>query len=152
LSLPLSYPALQHVQVGNYVEYRCKAQIAAQTATEAGIVEVDNRPWSRHGYTMCKHLDMFYLFGGTIVKEGKKTNNLYWLSMNTMNWHLQTTQGARPAPRAGHCAVCDPETDRMIVFGGRGQVGPHFHVLLALSFLPCTAYVKGWQPHSRLWR
>jgi Kelch motif len=110
------------VQVGSYVEYRCKAQSAAQVRTADGVVEVDHRPWSRAGHTLCKHNDMFYLFGGTVVRDGRKTADLFWLSMNTMAWHLQATAGARPVPRSGHCAVIDPENERMVVFGGRSQV------------------------------
>jgi hypothetical protein len=110
------------LQAGSYVEFRCKAQIAQMVRTKSGKEDVDNRPWSRYGYTLCKLRDVFYLFGGTVVQDGKKTNSLYWLSMNTMEWHLQLTEGLKPAPRSGHCAVVDPETERMIIFGGRSQV------------------------------
>jgi hypothetical protein len=111
-----------HVQVGAYTEFRCKASPAAQTKTLEGVVEVDCRPWSRHGATLCKHNDVFYLFGGATVRDGKKCNDLYWLSMDTMTWHLQLTEGAKPPARSGHCAVIDPENERMVVFGGRSQV------------------------------
>ena len=104
------------------MEFRCKAQQAAPTKTDAGVVDVDARPWSRHGHTLCKHNDMFYLFGGTVLKDGKKSAELYWLSMNSMEWHLQAVTGARPAARSGHCAVIDPDNERMVVFGGRSQV------------------------------
>lgn len=86
------------------------------------MTDVDHRPWSRYDGTLCKHRDMFYLFGGTVVQDGRKTNSLYCLSLNTMEWRLIDTKGARPPARSGHCAVIDPDTDRMVVFGGRSQV------------------------------
>jgi hypothetical protein len=115
------------------VEFRCKAQIAQIVRTKTGKEEVDNRPWSRYGYTLCKHQDVFYLFGGTVVQDGKKTNNVYRLSMNTMEWHLQLMDGSKPAPRSGHCAVIDPETERMIIFGGRSQACRLNHCCLCIK-------------------
>ena len=105
---------LSLVQVGSYMEFRCKPH---QSSADS-----DHRPWSREGGTLCKHADMFYLFGGTVVRDGQKTNDVFRLSTNAMEWRLQPTQGPKPAARSGHCAIIDPESERMVIFGGRSQV------------------------------
>ena len=85
-------PELCGVQVGTFVEFRCKAQIAESLKTEEGVVEVDHRPWSRYDASLCKHRDTFYLFGGTVVQDGRKSNSVYCLSVNTMEWRLIATK------------------------------------------------------------
>ena len=101
---------------------------AASAADDAsgGLIgdEVDNRPWTRVGATLCKHHDTFYLFGGSVIRDsGRKSMELYVLSTDTMAWRRQVTSGdGRPAARSDHCAVIDPDTERLIIFGGRSQV------------------------------
>lgn len=133
------------VQVGAFLEYRCKAQVIQMHRDGEGDVEVDNRPWSRYGQTMCQHHDKFYIFGGSVVKDGAKTNELFWLTADRMEWHLQPCKGdSIPCARDGHCAIIDSENNRMVVFGGRSQVRfsyccerKHFqNVFAALLTLP----------------
>jgi hypothetical protein len=54
------------------------------------------------------------MFGGIITKDGTKSNELFWLSTDRMEWHNQITTGAKPCPRDGHCAVYD-ELKNMLV-------------------------------------
>lgn len=138
-------PRCFNVQAGSFTEYRCKAfhpvspsnkpasgndtgaAMAAEDASGGGAAdEVDHRPWTRAGATLCKHQDSFYLFGGSVVRDGgRKSMELYVLSTDTMAWRRQATTGdGRPAARSDHCAVIDPETERLIVFGGRSAVRP----------------------------
>jgi hypothetical protein len=94
-----------------------------RAAGDAAGEDVDHHPWTRFGATLSKHGDTFYLFGGRIVKDGKKTGDLFVLSTDAMEWQWQETGGdAKPPARSDHCAVVDPEMDRLIIFGGRSQV------------------------------
>lgn len=44
--------AVSIIQVQNYLEYRCKAEIGQAVKTDHGQVMVDNRCWIRAGHTM----------------------------------------------------------------------------------------------------
>ena len=89
------------------------------------------------------------VFGGTLVKDGVTTNDVYWITMDRMEWHLQPCKGEKPPPRWGvdwaaslssayvdmlrtsiivhhlspirfnHCSVYDEENHRLVIFGGR---------------------------------
>lgn len=90
--------------------------------------DVDHKPWTRTGATLCKHRDTFYLFGGSVVRDsGRKSMELFVLCTDSMSWRRQATTGdGRPVARSDHCAVIDPDTERLIIFGGRSQVSaPH---------------------------
>ena len=119
------------LQVGHFCEFRCKplqpgAKPGAPGAPAAPVIEhgdIDHKPWTRTGATLCKLNDTFYLFGGVITKTGRKTAELYVISTDTMEWKLQEATGdSVPVARSDHCAVIDPETNRLIIFGGRSQV------------------------------
>jgi hypothetical protein len=91
---------------------------------DAGGSEFEmNKPWSRVGASICKQFDTFYLFGGVVTCTGRKSADLFVLCTDTMEWRLQETSGDNsPVARSDHCAVIDPETNRLIIFGGRSQV------------------------------
>eukprot|EP00884_Botryococcus_braunii_P015697 jgi/Botrbrau1/2810/Bobra.0125s0021.1 len=112
-------------QVGSFVEYRCKADPEKQLLSEEGLVSgtLDNRCWLRTGQTMMQAGSFIYLFGGVLQRDGAKTNDVYWLTTDSMEWNSARTSGEKPAPRDGHCAVFDSATRRLIVFGGRQQGG-----------------------------
>lgn len=49
--------------------------------------------------------------------------DLFVLCTDTMAWRRQVTTGdGRPVARSDHCAVIDPDTERLVIFGGRSQV------------------------------
>jgi len=105
--------------VGSYLEYRCKAEPSHVVKTEAGEVTLDNRCWLRHGHSLTQVGSMLVVFGGTTVKDGATTNDVYWMTIDRMEWHLQPTKGERPSPRYNHAAVFDSDNNRLIIFGGR---------------------------------
>ena len=55
---------------------------------------------------------VFILFGGQLAAAGSKTDEVWWLSSDRMEWHLQQTFGEVPGPRAGHCAIFDAAEHR----------------------------------------
>lgn len=130
------------MQAGSFTEYRCKpfqptapsaklgaagdnvAAVLDDTSAGGALDGADHRPWTRTGATLCKHRDTFYLFGGSVVRDGgRKSMDLFVLCTDTMAWRRQVTTGdGRPVARSDHCAVIDPDTQRLIIFGGRSQV------------------------------
>jgi hypothetical protein len=63
--------------------------------------------------------NIVYVFGGQVVKDGSVSNELFWMTSERMEWHLQPTRGDRPVGRYGHVAVYDPDHHQLVVFGGR---------------------------------
>lgn len=136
--------------MGQFSEFRCKPKQAAvsklgpagvppPTADPSGGDAEINKPWSRTGATCCKQNDTFYLFGGVVNSTGRKSAELFVLSTDTMEWRLQDTAGDNmPVARSDHCAVIDPDTNRLIIFGGRSQVSCWAICMLS------QAYVHEW--------
>ncbi len=54
------------------------------------------------------------MFGGMITKDGAKTNELFWLSTDRMEWHNQLTTGTKPCPRDGHTVAYDELKNRLV--------------------------------------
>eukprot|EP00873_Tetraselmis_striata_P022741 jgi/Tetstr1/443005/TSEL_031065.t1 len=107
-------------EVGAYMEYRCKAEVSQIIKLEDGeTIAIDNRCWIRSGHTITQVGNTIYMFGGVITKDGLKTNELFWLSTDRMEWHNQMTTGAKPCARDGHCAVYDELKNMLVIFGGR---------------------------------
>lgn len=63
--------------------------------------------------------NVVYVFGGQLLKDGSVSNELYWMTSERLEWHLQPTRGDRPVGRYGHVAVYDPDHHQLVVFGGR---------------------------------
>jgi hypothetical protein len=63
--------------------------------------------------------NIVYVFGGQVVKDGSVSNELFWMTSERMEWHLQPTRGDRPVGRYGHVAVYDSDHHQLVVFGGR---------------------------------
>jgi hypothetical protein len=74
-------------------------------------------------YSCCCHTlqvnNVIYVFGGQLLKDGSVSNELYWMTSERLEWHLQPTRGDRPVGRYGHVAVYDPDHHQLVVFGGR---------------------------------
>lgn len=85
--------------VGNYLEYRCKVELGQVIKTEAGEVTVDNRCWIRNGHSVTQVGNMLVVFGGTLVKDGSTTNDVFWMTMDRMEWHNQPCKGDKPPAR-----------------------------------------------------
>lgn len=108
--------------MGSYLEYRCKADVSQKLKSEWGVdYQVDNRPFIRTGFTLTQAGKNFYLFGGTITKDGTVTNDLFWTCMDRLDWHNQPTQGEKPPGRYNHCTSYDEAKNKLYVFAGRGS-------------------------------
>ncbi|GLI65995.1 hypothetical protein VaNZ11_009689 [Volvox africanus] len=105
--------------VGSYLEYRCKAEVGQLVKTEMGDITVDNRCWIRTGHTLTQVGSMLIIFGGQLLKDGSTTNDLFWMTMDRMEWHNQPCKGDKPPPRYNHAACYDEENNRLVIFGGR---------------------------------
>ncbi|PNW72944.1 hypothetical protein CHLRE_14g612700v5 [Chlamydomonas reinhardtii] len=105
--------------VGAYLEYRCKAEVGQVVKTDMGETTVDNRCWIRTGHTLTQVGSMLLIFGGQLQKDGSTTNDLFWMTMDRMEWHNQPCKGEKPPPRYNHAACYDEENNRLVVFGGR---------------------------------
>ncbi|GAX80447.1 hypothetical protein CEUSTIGMA_g7886.t1 [Chlamydomonas eustigma] len=106
--------------VGSYLEFRCKAESSQVVKIEGSAdVTVDNRCWLRQGHTFTQVGNMMLIFGGTVVKDGSTTSDVYWITLDRMEWHLQPCKGEKPTPRYNHCAMYDEDNNRLVVFGGR---------------------------------
>lgn len=101
------------MQVGSYMEYRCKADNAQSiTQDDGSTVLVDNRCWVRTGHSICQNGSMLYVFGGLVLKDECKSNDVYWMTTDRMEWHLQAVSGDKPVPRDDHACVFDDTSNR----------------------------------------
>jgi hypothetical protein len=66
--------------------------------------------------------DRVLMFGG--AEFGVSYNDVWEIPLSAPQWIQVTTQGTPPAPRAQHSAIYDPLRDRMVVFGGTGDLFP----------------------------
>jgi len=57
------------------------------------------------------------VFGGDTY-YGPRLNDVYALSLPSLQWSLVSTTGTLPPERRAHSAIYDPVRDRMLVFGG----------------------------------
>lgn len=95
------------------MEYRCKADPAQSATLEDGSQgTIDNRCWLRVGHTICQNASMLYVFGGMLLKDETKSNDVYWMSTDRMEWHLQPVKGDKPVPRDDHAAIFDEASNR----------------------------------------
>lgn len=106
--------------VGSYLEYRCKAEASQVVKLDGGgEVTIDNRPWIRSGHSITQVGNMLVMFGGTTQRDGATTNDLFWMTVDRMEWHNQITKGEKPMARYNHSACFDPDNNRLVIFGGR---------------------------------
>lgn len=94
--------------------------------------------WIRHGYAACQHGSSVYVWGGVVVREGRKTSGLLVLNLDTMEWRSQATRGDRPCPRDGHAMVVDDAGRHLLLFGGRKEAGGRR--LAELHFLDLSSW------------
>eukprot|EP00983_Pelagomonas_calceolata_P060057 1146208-Pelagomonas_calceolata.AAC.7 len=43
--------------------------------------------------------NMLIIFGGQVAKDGTTSNDLFWMTLDRMEWHLHPTKGDKPQPR-----------------------------------------------------
>lgn len=55
---------------------------------------------------------MLFVFGGLTLKDECKSNDVYWMSTDRMEWHLQSVTGDKPVPRDDHAVVFDDTNNR----------------------------------------
>ena len=73
---------------------------------------VDNRCWVRTGHTLTQAGSLLLVFGGTILRDSSRSNEIFWMSTERMEWHLQMTYRDAPAPRDQHAAIFDATSNR----------------------------------------
>jgi len=78
------------------------------------------------------------VFGGGIGRSSPCENDVWVLSdangvAGTPSWAHITAAGSAPAPRLVHTAVYDPNTNRMMIFGGNGCFSGNFNDVWVLS-------------------
>ena len=42
---------------------------------------------------------MLVIFGGQVAKDGSTSNDLFWMTLDRMEWHLHPVRGDKPQPR-----------------------------------------------------
>ena len=100
-------------QAGLFTEYRCRADQNQVVTDEFGKpVVVDSRCWARAGHTLTQAGSMIFVFGGTTLRDSTRVNELFWMTTERMEWHLQMTFGDAPAPRDQHTAIFDSTSNR----------------------------------------
>lgn len=95
------------------MEYRCKAdQNQVSTDEQGKQVVLDNRCWVRTGHSLTQSASLILVFGGTAIRDGARSNEVFWMTTERMEWHLQMTFGDSPVPRDLHAAVFDATSNR----------------------------------------
>lgn len=75
--------------------------------------------------------DRLIVFGGST--ETQLLDDVWALSLSTLEWSELEPAGARPVARRDHVAILDPVRDRMIVYGGNANMAPFLNDVWALS-------------------
>ena len=90
--------------------------------------------------------NIIYVFGGQLVRDGSVSNELFWMTSERMEWHLQPTRGDRPVGRYGHVAVYDPDHHQLVVFGGRcdARTAAVRHACMCGCMSTCSACQLHW--------
>lgn len=52
------------------------------------------------------------MFGGQIWATERKSNELWWITRNRLDWHMQLTFGDIPVAMSDHAAVFDHKANR----------------------------------------
>ncbi|KAK3273495.1 hypothetical protein CYMTET_18285 [Cymbomonas tetramitiformis] len=99
-------------EVGSWLEYRIKV------GQQDGI---DCRCYLRSGHSLTVGGNKVYIFGGTLTHQGTKSNELFIMNQDRMEWSKVEQHGSIPPARDGHCAAYDAARKQLIVFGGRNQ-------------------------------
>lgn len=103
------------------IAWRCVfAPILAACAATMWSVAVLGQPGPRYDHTSIDAATRrsMIVFGGT-NGAGAIYNEVWQLGLgDSTSWNLVTASGTPPATRARHSAVFDPDSNRMIVFGG----------------------------------
>mmetsp|Transcript_46212 Transcript_46212/g.88190 ORF Transcript_46212/g.88190 Transcript_46212/m.88190 type:complete len:1493 (-) Transcript_46212:386-4864(-) len=99
------------MECGNWLEYRLKVNQADP--------KVDSKCYLRTGHSTTVGGSKIYVFGGSLMTTGQKTNDLFMLNQDRMEWVRLEVTGAIPPPRDGHCAAYDEQRKQLVVFGGR---------------------------------
>ncbi|KAL4859287.1 Dynein regulatory complex subunit 7 [Chlorella vulgaris] len=129
---PVGLPA------GPCTAFRCKAVLDDAVAAAQAGEPCDGFAWIRHGYAVCQQRNSIFVWGGVVVREGRKTSELLVLNLDVMEWRVQPTRGERPCPRDGHCMVADDSGRHLLVFGGRREAGGRR--LSELHFLDLSSF------------
>ncbi len=45
---------------------------------------------------------MLIIFGGQLAKDGSTSNDLFWMTLDRMEWHLHPAKGDKPQSRCAH--------------------------------------------------
>eukprot|EP00887_Chlorella_sp_A99_P006380 scaffold3.g6380.t1 len=113
--------------------FKCQAVTEdAKEAQEPGAPPADFA-WIRTGHALARCDNLVFLFGGTVVKDGRKSADLWVLNTDTMRWRLQPTRGDRPCARDGHAMALDAAANRVWVTCGKKDNGRRLNDLYFLD-------------------
>jgi hypothetical protein len=135
---------------------------AIQEAIPSSTTTQENLAWIRVTITGASPSDRFgqsmvynatnsraIVFAGGTGFPGPCVNDL-WLVTNLNHvsgapaWKKQTPTGTVPPIREGHTAVFDPNTNKMIVFGGNDCNGDYYNDLWILSNADASTATPSW--------
>ena len=95
---------------------------------------------------------MLVMFGGQLVRDGSTTNDVFWMTLDRMEWHNTQCKGDKPCPRYNHTAVYDEDNQRLVIFGGRNGERKRLNDVYCLdleSFTWSKRSVDGTAPSPR---
>lgn len=78
-----------------------------------------------------------------VVKDGRKSGELFWLDTHTVKWRLQPTSGEKPCPRDGHAMALDEANNRLWVACGKKENGRRLNCLHFLDLYTWKWWVGG---------
>ena len=117
---------------GIYTEYRMKIESKGQNAGNGGPSDpTDDRPYLRAGHSLTWGSNHLFIFGGALLHQSRKVNDLFVTNLDRMVWSKVDPSGERPVERDGHAAVFDPKRKRLLVFGGRSITKKRLNDLFA---------------------
>ncbi|CAG9466922.1 unnamed protein product [Pedinophyceae sp. YPF-701] len=102
------------------------------------IVTQGDPPAPRDGHSMVYDsiANRLVIFGGRNDK-GRKVNDVSWIDLSTFVWEKQQCEGNYPGARENASARFVPETNSIVVFGGRGT-GVRYNDLHLLDLATLT--------------
>ena len=120
------------ITAGSWLEYRVKSALKVSGEEEEDDDEYSNKCTARTGHTITAGNNCYYVFGGTLG-DHSKSNELFILDEDRMEWKYLPTTGAIPSAREGHVALFEELSNKFIVFGGRSAEGKRLNDLYLLD-------------------
>ncbi|HKA25457.1 MAG TPA: kelch repeat-containing protein [Candidatus Eisenbacteria bacterium] len=136
----------------NLVEVPVPTGIGVEGSSDAAWAEIPPPALWLHSTIYDVNQDRLIVFGGENSKG--RSNDVWLLNLaGSPLWSKAVASGVKPTARSMQCAVYDPVSDRMLVFGGYDGAYKNDVSALYLSPNPVwgEAVVKGTPPAPRAW-